>query len=81
MLISKHASSLVVDMLCDEAKEENVAVACFYVDFAAREEWTLTNMLGSSAVHAPGGATSPSRLESLAICNFWLPRMIMAVCT
>ena len=29
MLISSDASSLVVDRLCDKAKEENIAVACF----------------------------------------------------
>ena len=47
MLINSDASSLVVDKLCDKAKEENIAVACFYVDFAAREEQSPTNMLGS----------------------------------
>ena len=46
MLISSDASSLVVDRLCDKAKEENIAVACFYVDFAAREKQSPTNMLG-----------------------------------
>jgi len=46
-LISINASSLVVDRLCDKAKEQNIAVACFYVDFAAREEQSPTNMLGS----------------------------------
>ena len=47
MLISSDASSLVVDRLCDKAKEQNIAVACFYVDFAAREKQSPTNMLGS----------------------------------
>jgi len=46
-LISIGASSLVVDRLCDRAGEQNIAVACFYVDFAAREEQSPTNMLGS----------------------------------
>ena len=46
-LISIDASSLVVDRLCDKAKGKNVAVACFYVDFAVREEQSPTNMLGS----------------------------------
>jgi len=46
-LISTGASSLVVDRLCDKAEEQNIAVACFYVDFAAREEQSPTNMLGS----------------------------------
>ena len=46
-LIASDTSSLVVDRLCDKAKEQNIAVACFYVDFAAREEQSPTNMLGS----------------------------------
>ena len=46
-LISINDSSLVVDRLCDKAKEQNIAVACFYVDFAAREEQSPTNVLGS----------------------------------
>ena len=46
-LIAIDTSSLVVDKLCDKAKEQNIAVACFYVDFAAREEQSPTNMLGS----------------------------------
>jgi len=46
-LITIDTSSLVVDRLCDKAKEQNIAVACFYVDFAAREEQSPANMLGS----------------------------------
>ncbi|RPA93972.1 hypothetical protein L873DRAFT_1657161, partial [Choiromyces venosus 120613-1] len=45
--ISRNDSSLVVDKLCDEARGQNTAVACFYFDFAARKEQTATNMLGS----------------------------------
>ena len=48
-------SSLVVDRLCDRAKEQNIAVACFYVDFAAREEQSPTNMLGSLLKQIVGG--------------------------
>ena len=55
MLISSDASSLVVDRLCDKAKEENIAVACFYADFAAREEQSPTNMLGSLLKQIVGG--------------------------
>ena len=40
-------SSLVIDKLCDEAAEENTAVACFYFDFAARNEQSPVNVLGS----------------------------------
>ena len=55
MLMSSDTSSLVVDRLCDRAKEHNTAVACFYVDFAAREEQSPTNMLGSLLKQIVGG--------------------------
>ena len=45
--MSSDTSSLVVDRLCDEAEGRNITIACFYVDFAAREEQSPTNMLGS----------------------------------
>jgi len=40
-------SSLVIDKLCDEAGEGDTAVMCFYFDFAARNEQSPVNMLGS----------------------------------
>jgi len=40
-------SSQVIDKLCDEAVEDNTAVACFYFDFASRNEQSPVNMLGS----------------------------------
>ena len=40
-------SSLVIDKLCDEAGEGDTAVICFYFDFAARNEQSPVNMLGS----------------------------------
>jgi len=40
-------SSLVIDKLCDEAIEGDPIVACFYFDFAARNEQSPVNMLGS----------------------------------
>ena len=55
MLIGRDTSSLVVDRLCDQVKEHNTAVACFYVDFAAREEQFPTNMLGSLLKQIVGG--------------------------
>jgi len=38
---------VVVDYLCDRVIEQDVAVACFYYDFASREAQSPTNMLGS----------------------------------
>ena len=47
MLINRDTSSLVVDKLCDQARGQNVAITCFYFDFAARKEQSATSMLGS----------------------------------
>ena len=47
MLTSCEYSSLVIDRLCDQARGQNVAVACFYFDFAARREQSSTSMLGA----------------------------------
>jgi len=41
------ASSLVVDRLCDWARGQNAAVACFYLDFAAQKEQSPTDILSS----------------------------------
>ena len=47
MLIGRNDSSLVIDKLCDEAVEGDPIVACFYFDFASRNEQSPVNMLGS----------------------------------
>jgi len=47
LLTSRNASSLVIDALCDQAKGQNIAVACFYFDFASQKEQSPTSMLGS----------------------------------
>ena len=47
MLIGCDDSSLVIDKLCDEAVEGDATVVCFYFDFAARNEQSPVNMLGS----------------------------------
>ena len=55
MLTSPDISSLVIDTLCDQANGQNVAVACFYFDFAAQKEQSSTSMLGSLLKQAVGG--------------------------
>ena len=55
MLTGHDVSSLVVDRLCDRAKGQNTAVACFYFDFAARKEQPATSMLGSLLKQVVGG--------------------------
>ena len=47
MLTNRNVSSLVVDGLCNEAAGQNTAITCFYFDFAARKEQSVTSMLGS----------------------------------
>ncbi|RPB04836.1 ankyrin [Choiromyces venosus 120613-1] len=46
MLTVCNTSSLVIDKLCDQIGGERIVV-CFYVDFAAREEQSPINILGS----------------------------------
>ena len=55
MLISHDVSSLVVDRLCDQARGQNAAVSCFYLDFAARKEQSVTSILGSLLKQVVGG--------------------------
>jgi len=45
VLTSCGASSLVIDTLCDQARGQNTAVACFYFDFAAQQEHSPTSTL------------------------------------
>ena len=47
MLTSCDDSSLVVDKLCQQTGEQHTPVTCFYFDFAAQKEQTVTSMLGS----------------------------------
>ena len=54
-LTSSHRSSLVVDTLCDRARGQNIAVTCFYFDFAAEKEQTPGNMLGALLKQVVGG--------------------------
>ena len=46
-LTSRNVSSLVIDSLCDQARRGDSTVSCFYFDFAAQKEQSLTNMLGA----------------------------------
>ena len=45
--MSRGTSSLVVDRLYNKSQDQNIAVACFYADFVAREEQSPINILGS----------------------------------
>ena len=45
----------MVDKLCDQAGKQNTPVTCFYFDFAARKEQSVTSMLGSLLKQVVGG--------------------------
>ena len=47
MLTSRDGSSLVVDRLCNQARGQDTAVACFYFELAARKEHSAISVLGS----------------------------------
>ena len=47
MLTSGDASSMVIDSLCNQAREQNTTVACFYFDFATKNEHSPASILGS----------------------------------
>ena len=55
MLTGHDVSSLVVDRLCDQSKGQKTTVACFYLDFAARKEQSVANILGSLLRQVVGG--------------------------
>ena len=46
-LIARNSSSLVIDSLCDQARKEDIAVACFYCDFPAQRDQTTANIMGA----------------------------------
>jgi len=46
-LTARNTSSLVIDSLCDQPGEENIAVAAFYCDFVSQQEQTIANIMGA----------------------------------
>jgi len=74
VLTGRDVSSLVTDMLCDQAGGQNVAVACFYFDFAAQKDQSSTSMLGallkqvvSGLEEVPGGIAKAYEDQKLVI--------------
>jgi len=63
LLRSRDGSSLVIDTLCDLARGQDAAVACFYFDFAAQKEQTPTSVLSSLLKQVVGGLeTIPAKM-------------------
>jgi len=55
ILTGHGVSSLVVDRLCNQYARKNTAVTCFYLDFAARKEQSVSSILGSLLRQVVGG--------------------------
>ena len=55
VLTGHNVSSLVVDRLCDQARVQSTVVTCFYLDFAARKEQSVSGILGSLLRQVVGG--------------------------
>jgi len=49
----------VIDSLCDGAEEQNATVACFYFDFAAQKDQSITNMMGALVKQLVCGLEKP----------------------
>ena len=59
----QNTSSLVIDSLCDQAKKEDIAVACLYYDFLAQQEQTITNMMGAIMKQLVGRGGIPQNVR------------------
>jgi len=59
----RNTSSLVIDRLCDQAREEDITVACLYCDFLAQQEQTVTRMMGAILKQLVGGVDIPVYLR------------------
>ena len=65
-MLTSGDSSLVIDTLCDRADGQEVAVACFYFDFAVRKEQSPTSALGALLKQLVRGLEETPREISLA---------------
>ena len=46
-LMAGNTSSLVIDSLCDQAREEDIVVGWLYSDYNAQQDQTVINMMGA----------------------------------
>ena len=58
-----NTSSLVIDSLCDQARQEDITVACLYCDFLAQEVQTVTSMMGAILKQLVGRGDVPIYLH------------------
>ena len=45
--MGRNVSSLVIDSLCDQVRNRDIAVASLYCDYSAQKQQSATNMLGA----------------------------------
>ena len=53
----------MIDTLCDQAKKEDIAVACLYYDFLTQQEQTITNMMGAIFKQLVGRGVIPENVR------------------
>ena len=56
-------SSLIIDTLCDQAGDKDVAVVGLYCDFLAQQEQTTTNILGAMLKQLVGRGGIPEHIR------------------
>jgi len=61
--MARNISSLVIDNLCDQARNEDITVACLYCDYLAQQEHTITNMMGAILKQLVGKGDIPIYLR------------------
>jgi len=61
--MARNTSSLVIDSLCDQAREEDIAVACLYCDFQAQQAQTTANMIGAILKQLIGRGDIPDNVR------------------
>jgi len=59
----RNTSSLVIDSICDQARNEDITAACLYCDFLAQQEQTITSMMGAILKQLVGKGDIPIYLR------------------
>ena len=54
---------MVIDSLCDQAKEENIAVTGLYCDFVSQQEQTIANIIGAILRQLAGRHSIPKYIR------------------
>ena len=61
--MTRNSSSLVIDTVCDQAKEEDLAVAWLYCDYLAQQEQTIVNIMGAILKQLVGRGDIPNDIR------------------